>query len=359
MKKNLLITCIGGLFIYDFLKCLKNQKKFKFKIIGTDKDPKAYGKVLVDKFYNSSGINTEKKFFNYIKKIINNEKIDIIFPLSDNEVRFFFKYRSKFLKYFPNLKFSFFENKNFNIFLSKKNFYNFCKENKINIGDFKNISKFEELNKIIKKNKKYILKSTTDSGSKNVFLIDEKIKSEKKILQDRQCYALNLKNLKKYYNNKKKYILSNYYEGDGYDVDCFSINGEIKEMLVRKRLMFNKFMYYSPGHKIIRNTQINELIKKFIKKSKYTGISDFDIVESKGKYILIDTSCRFSGSVGIANIAGINFPILLIKYLLGLNIKKAAIKYNMSIKPFLSFQISENDRFIEKYISNFSDQVRI
>ena len=68
MKKNLLITCIGGLFIYDFLKCLKNQKKFKFKIIGTDKDPKAYGKVLVDKFYNSSGINTEKNSLIILKK---------------------------------------------------------------------------------------------------------------------------------------------------------------------------------------------------------------------------------------------------------------------------------------------------
>ena len=31
-------------FYFDFLKCLKYQKKFKFKIIGTDKDPKAYGK---------------------------------------------------------------------------------------------------------------------------------------------------------------------------------------------------------------------------------------------------------------------------------------------------------------------------
>ena len=40
MKKNLLITCIGGLFIFDFLKCLKYQKKFKFKIIGTDKIPR-------------------------------------------------------------------------------------------------------------------------------------------------------------------------------------------------------------------------------------------------------------------------------------------------------------------------------
>ena len=359
MKRNILITCIGGLFIFDFLKCLKNQNEIKFRIIGTDKDPKAYGKVLVDKFYSSNGINTERQNFDYIKKIIKKEKIDIIFPLSDNEIRFFFKYKETFLKIFPKLKFSFFENKNFDIFLSKKNFYNFCKENKISIGDFKIITKFNQLDKNIKKNKKYILKSTTDSGSKNVFLINKKIKKERKILNDRQCYELNLNNFKKFYNPNKKYILSNYYEGNGFDVDCFSINGKIKEIVIRKRLMFNKFMYYSPGHKIIRNFKINKLINKFIKLSDYTGVSDFDIVESNGKYILIDTSCRFSGSVGIANLAGANFPILLIKYLLGLKINKSIIKHNMSIKPFLTFQISENDKMIEKYISNFYDQIKI
>ena len=74
---------------------------------------------------------------------------------------------------------------------------------------------------------------------------------------------------------------------------------------------------------------------------------------------MIDTSCRFSGSVGIANLAGANFPILLIKYLLGLKINKSIIKHNMSIKPFLTFQISENDKMIEKYISNFYDQIKI
>ena len=359
MKKNILITCIGGLFIFDFLKCLKNQNKFNFKIIGTDKDPKAYGKVLVDKFYSSNDINTEKKFFNFIKKIVKKEKIDFIFPLSDNEVRFFFKYKESFIKLFPKLRFSFFKNENFNIFLSKNNFYNFCKKNNINIGKFKIIKKFEELKKNVKKNKKYILKSTTDSGSKNVFLINEKRIKERKILNDRQCYELNLIQLKKFYNHEKKYILSDYYEGTGYDVDCFSINGKIKEILVRKRLMFNKFMYYSPGHKIIKNLTIEKLIYKFIKLSKYTGISDFDLVESNGKYILIDTSCRFSGSVGISNLAGVNFPIILIKYLTGVKINKSSIKYNISIKPFLSFQISENDRMLEKYISNFYDQIKV
>jgi len=359
ISKNLLVSCVGGLFFFDFLKCLKSPKNFKFNIIGIDNDPKAYGKVLVDKFYSLNEISSEKDFFNHIKKIIKKENIDIVIPLSDNEIRFFYKYKKKYLSIFPKLKFSFFENKNFNIFLSKSNFYNFCKDNKVEIGEFSVINNFEQLRKKIKNKKKYILKSTTDSGSKNVFLINENSKKTTKILNDRQCYETNLSGFKKFYDPKKKYILSNYYEGKGYDVDCFSVNGDVKEMVVRQRLMFNKFMYYSPGHKIIKNFKIKKLIKKFILLSEYTGISDFDIVESKGKYILIDTSCRFSGSVGIARLAGVNFPLILIKYILGLKFDKHTIKNNMSIKPFLTFQITENDKMIEKYISKFYDQVKI
>ena len=359
VNKNLLISCAGGLFFFDFLKCLKNQKNLKFKIVGIDNDPKAYGKVLVDKFYSLNKITSEIKFFNYIKKIIIKEKINIIIPLSDNEIRFFYKYKKKYLKLFPNLKFSFFENKYFDVFLYKNNFYNFCHNNNVEVGKFFIISKFDQLKKKVAKNKKYILKSTTDSGSKNVFLINQNCKKMRKILNDRQCYETNLSGFKKFYDSKKKYILSDFYEGSGYDVDCFSVNGDIKNMVIRKRLMFNKFMYYSPGHKIIKNLKIEKLIKKFIFLSKYTGVSDFDIVESKGKYILIDTSCRFSGSVGIAHLAGINFPLMLIKYILGIKFSKNKIKYNMSIKPFLTFQETENDKMIEKYISKFYDQVRI
>ena len=173
------------------------------------------------------------------------------------------------------------------------------------------------------------------------------------------CYETNLSTLKKFFNPKKKYILSNYYEGNGYDVDCFSVKGKIKELVIRKRLMFNKFMYYSPGHKIIKNDKIKELIENFIKHSKYTGISDFDIVESENKYILIDTSCRFSGSVGISYIAGVNFPMILIKNLLGMKFKKSKIIYDISIKPFFTFQKTGNDKMVEKYISKFYDQEKI
>ena len=118
-------------------------------------------------------------------------------------------------------------------------------------------------------------------------------------------------------------------------------------------------MYYSPGHKILKNLKIKRLIEKFIRLSKYTGVSDFDVVESKGRYILIDTSCRFSGSVGMAHLGGVNFPLMLIKYILGQKFDKNKIKYDISIKPFLSFQITENDKIIEKYISKFYDQVKI
>ena len=64
------------------------------------------------------------------------------------------------------------------------------------VGKFYVISKFDQLKERIAKNKKYILKSTTDSGSKNVFLINQNCKKMRKILNDRKCYETNLSDLK-------------------------------------------------------------------------------------------------------------------------------------------------------------------
>ena len=63
MTKNILITCVGGFFIYDFIKSIKVDKKNKFNIIGIDVDDKAYSKVLVDKFYSPNGNKREFRIF--------------------------------------------------------------------------------------------------------------------------------------------------------------------------------------------------------------------------------------------------------------------------------------------------------
>lgn len=342
---------------YDFIISLKKSTKFKFKLIGIDSDQKAYNKVLCDKFYKSPKVKNKNTFYNFIKKIIKKNKIDFIFPLSDDENRFFFEYEKKFIKNFPKLKFP---SKIQNIFLSKEKLYNFCAQNNINVNNFKIIKNFNELKSKLKNNKKkFILKQSIGHGSNDTYLINNRKKTVTKLLASRSCYELNALNLFKLLKKRKGMILTDYYKSEIYDVDCLSKKGKVLLIVVRKRLLKNSFLNYSTGHQIVKNKKIENLIKKFVKSSNYTGISDYDVIESKGQYLIMDASSRFSGSVGASFLAGVNFPLECIKMHYGKKISKPKIDYNLTIKTFLSFAENNKENYIEKYIPKFENQIKI
>ena len=355
--KNILISCVGGMLVYDFVKALKKAKKFKFNLIGIDNDEKAYNKVLLDKFYKCPPSKQTEQFFNFIKKIVKKHKIDFIFPLSDEENRFFFKYKKKFKKIFPNLKLP---SEIQDIFLSKDKLYNFCKKNSINVNKFKIVNNLNELKKIVTKSKKkLILKQSTGHGSNDTFLINNKAKKTRKLLVNRRCYEINGNNLLKVLKKKTGIIITEYYKSDIYDVDCLSKNGKVLLIAVRKRLLKNSFLNYSTGHQIVKNIKIEKLINKFVKSCKYTGISDYDVIENDGKYMIIDASSRFSGSVGASVLAGMNFPLECIKMNYGINVSQSKIDYNLITKTFFSFDQNKNSNYIEKYVSRFENQIKI
>ena len=240
MKKiKICITCVNGFLTYDFIESLKNQKDFKPSIIGLDVLDRTKGKILCDKFYKISNPKNEKSYIKDIIRIYKKEKFDVILPLSDIENYILLKYQKKLNKKKINFKLPFNELEIAKLFYNKKKFLKFCELNKFPTGGYKIVNKFKEVSSTFKKNKlkRYILKPVKGSGTKNVFLINEKIKKSIKILESRNCLEVNLKILKnlKIFKNNEEYILMPYLEGNIYDVDCIAVNGKIKEFCIRLR----------------------------------------------------------------------------------------------------------------------------
>ena len=61
-KLNILVSCVGGLFIYDIIESLRKSNEFDLKIFGIDKDFFAYNKNLFDKFLKCPDATDEQKF---------------------------------------------------------------------------------------------------------------------------------------------------------------------------------------------------------------------------------------------------------------------------------------------------------
>ena len=171
---------MNGFLTYDFIESLKNQKDFKPYIIGLDVENRTKGQILCNKFYKISNPNNEKNYINDIIKIYRKEKFNIILPLSDIENYILLKYRKKFIKKNINFKLPFNEFETAKLFFDKKKFLEFCDLNKFPTGGYKIVKNFNEVALNLKKNKtkKYILKPVKGSGTKNVFLLNNKVKKK-------------------------------------------------------------------------------------------------------------------------------------------------------------------------------------
>ncbi len=359
------ISCINGYLTYDFVDSLKNQKDFKSYLIGIDMSDRNKGKILCNKFYKVNDPKNEKKYINDLIKIYKREKFDIFFPLSDLESFIILKNIKKLEKLSVKFKLPSNNFETAKILYDKAKFLKFCESNNINVGKFKIVSNYESLFNEIKKNlkKKFILKPVKGSGTKNVFLLNNNSNKKINILESRNCLELNFKMLKKMniFEKKTKFILMPFYNGKMYDVDCIAHKGKIKEFSIRERECQNRFIFYSVGHRIIKNSKIKKLIQKFVSKLKFSGICDFDLIKQNKNYFLLEASCRFSGSVGICTKSGLNFPAQMVRYLMQLKPYNYQLNYNDSYRPFLiqkKIDRSKRGILLNDYIPHFSKQLK-
>ncbi len=360
---NICLSCVGGILIFDFIKSLKNQKDFSVAITGVDKDINASGKVLCDSFYQINEPELEKKYLTKLVNILVKKKIDIFFPLSDKECEIILKNYNFLKKKTPRTHFWVGKSHPNNILVDKEKFLSFCRLHKFYNEKYFIVKTFKDFKEIAnnQKNKKLILKSLTESGSKGVFLINKKLKRNINILKGRNCYETNINFHKNTFKQKKKFVLMPYFEGDFFDVDCISDNGNLLDFSIRKRNNKNQFLFYSTGHKTIKNNIIKKTVKKFIKIAKIDGPCDFDVILRNNKVILMEASARLSGSVGICTKAGVNFPAQAVRKIMNIRYKKMIFKENLTFRTFLTSELisKENSKiFMEYYIPYFAKQLK-
>jgi len=94
-KMNILITALGGDIGGNILNILLQQKNVHLSIIGTDIRKNVFSMDKVDKFYKVDRID-HPDFNQQILKIVEENSIDVIIPVSENEIIWFNKNRDLF-----------------------------------------------------------------------------------------------------------------------------------------------------------------------------------------------------------------------------------------------------------------------
>jgi len=296
---NILITNISRrVYFVDFLS--KINKNLNIHLANNDTLSAALNHIKTKNHKIPLVSEGGKKYFNAIKKIVIKNKINLIIPLTNHDLKILSLGKKEMKKYKCDVLVS-----SYNLIkklLDKKSVYNLCRKKNIIVP--KTFFNFKQ----------------SKSSNVNLFIKKDRFGNASSGLEI-------IKNLKKHHFNKNS-IVQELIRGNELHFDILNdFNGKYISSCVKKKISMRSGE--TDQVEIVYNKKLENIAKQISKLLGHIGNLDCDaIVDKKGKIYFLDFNPRFGGGYPFTHLAGLNFLKSIIY-----NIKKK--KFNLPIKPKL------------------------
>jgi len=340
-KLKILLLSSGGPGASGVIKSLKKSNSKNFIFLGCDADSYAQNKNYLESFFVVPKRKHEKKYIKAIEKIYFENNIDLIYPLSSDDITIFINHSNDVDKSVINSLVKF--KNSYSILIDKFKTYekikdtHFCPKYKV----FKNKESFKEY---FEKNKKDVLyaKPRVSSGSRGNFLIKQET-SISDYMMKKGCNIIEIEAFAKINGiDFSEYIFCEYLPGIEFSIDVFSDQGKLLNSCIRERTKVKGGI--SHVAKVIVNEDLEKLSAEICKIFKIDGAANIQFKKSKkGEYKLIEVNPRTSGTICVATEAGVNIVDLVIRKFLGLEYKKIYPKKSKELTMI---------RYIEEFYLN-------
>jgi len=277
-KIRILVTGIGGDIGIGIIQYLK-EIKYHLLLIGCDTNNYPASKNDVDHFLNAPNAAEKEKYLDFILKVCQKYRIDLIVPSSEKEIKVFNEQRD----IFTNNNIELLINNAFiiNTFMDKYKTIQFFKNNDIPypktylMNNYNGELKFP-----------YVLKLKETAGSKGIFIVNDKL-------------DLN------YYKSKYRDALVQEIVGDidnEYTIGIFSDGIKTHQIAFQRYLGFGSLSRYV---KIIHDDKIDQLAKKISELVKLKGSINIQVRKNKeGSYIPFEINPRLSSTLAFRHYFG-------------------------------------------------------
>ena len=305
---NILFTSVGNPAFPVIVGELKKQSVFRFNIIGTDIRKEAPGLYLTDKSYLVSRL-TEKNFIDEIFSIIEENKIDILFPLSTIDQNFFSANKAII------------ERKGVTVMVSdpdpvyvannKYNLYELLKQENINPLKYDQKPGGELINLIGEYEKPFVLKKEEGAGGQGTYIVAE---TSSGLREDDKKFYLPLDELLSqpglYVSDTT--IISEYLPGDEFSVDTLSFEGKLFYAVIRKRTKSVGGLALEST--VVADDEIENLAERIIKITGLSYINNLQFKVSKsGHFKMMEINPRVPGTIKLSLAAGADMIMDAIK----------------------------------------------
>ena len=332
---TIMLTGVGAPGAYSIIKSLQNNGERNIRIIGCDCNEEASCRNMVDVFYQIP-YPEEKEFFEKCMEICRKEGIRVIIPLVTRELWNFAKNKKRFEE--NNIKVMVLEEEILSIANDKASLLKELKNKGMEVPFFIECKSYEEIENGLEnsffRNKPIVVKVSRGNGSRGIRIIDEKI-SEFDIFMKEKPNSLccTKEHLLAMLKNHKlpRILLMEYLPGEEYCVDVLADRGKVLKIATKKStLVQNSISIIS---QTVNDADLNNYCIQVIKVLNLSGNIGFDFKCNEfGKPMIMEINPRLTATVALNTVAGINFPYLGIKYLLGEPIPKTSFQTGVLVK---------------------------
>lgn len=294
-KVNLLITGCGGDLGASIAR-ICNAEKLIGKIIGCNNHSRHFSQYLVDKHYLVNDFGT-KEYEDQIEKIVKQEKIDLIVPVSEIELRLISS--GNYSNPFRSTPYISANNYAMEIGFDKLSTVNFLKE----IGvPYPKTYIFSNLKNEL--NYPFIIKSRQGYGSQSVLLINN--------ISEREYF------LSKF----PDYIAQEYLDGENSEYTCgvfFTKGLEEPRIIVFRR---NLYEGTTSNGEVVNSVEISNVVKTIARKLNLLGSINVQLrITAKGPTVF-EINPRFSSTVRFRHLLGFKDFIWSIRDKLSLPVRE-------------------------------------
>jgi carbamoyl-phosphate synthase large subunit len=309
---NILFTSVGNPAFPTIVSELKKQTGYHFRIIGTDIRKEAPGLYLTDKSYLTSRL-IDSNFIDEILTIIEEDKIDILFPLSTIDQNFFSA--NKALIEERGVKVVVSDADAVYVSNNKFNLYELLKQENVNPLKYAKIPEGELFSLIDEYEKPFVLKREEGAGGQGTYIVAE---TDAALREDDKKFYLSLQDL---LSQPEQYvsgttIITEYLPGDEFSVDTLSFEGKFYYAVIRKRTKSVGGLALESI--VVENEEIEKLAEKIIKITGLSYINNLQFkVSQSGRYKMMEINPRVPGTIKLSLAAGADMIIDAIKLVKG------------------------------------------
>ena len=333
---TILSTACGAFFMPGFFKCLKHNHERNITIIGADLSDDINQQMLfVDKYYQVPRY-TDPTYVDVLLDICKKEHINVFFPHISMELPYILERMGEFEML--GVKVAISDNETLTTANSKYKLYEFMKEKGLTVPKYFLVDSSATLKRRIAElgypQKPVVVKMTENSGSRGVRIVRADLSKSDLFMHDKpSSMNITLEEMCEIIdecNPVPEMMAMEFLPGVEYTVDLLADHG--KTLYIAGRRNTTSSLSIAQTSVVEKKDSAYKLCEDIVRELNLDGNIGFDFMLDKNDTPwLTDLNPRVTATIILYAGAGMNFPYLRVKQLLGEELPKINLKYGTKL----------------------------